>query len=692
MSTANTALRVAELDFFAIKNNLKTFLQSQSEFTDYDFEGSGLSVLLDILAYNTYYNSYYLNMAANEAFLDTAQLRQNILSLAKNINYIPTSRRGARALVNILVTPTESEDQITNVITLQKYHRLLGNDKNNVNYPFVAMHSNTATRTSNTFSFSNVTIRQGEVVNRNFDVLANNATRRFEIPSANVDTDTLTVVIQESALNEYLTEYQLAGDITELTGNSTVYFVEENENLNYTIYFGDDVIGKRPANGNIVKVTYIDTSGPVGNNITKFYSTQQVAGLFSSNVAITTVDSSYGGSEKEDTDQIRFRAPYFYSAQNRAVIPTDYEVLLTKDYPNIDGVTVWGGEDNDPPVYGKVYISLKTKGFYTLTDTEKNSIKDDIIRNRNVLTVTPEIVDPDYSFILVRGKVNYDTALTSKTPDEINTLVKNAAISYSNDYLNTFRSTFKKYKMQTYIEQADPSIISTDIDYYLQKRLTVVPNQKQNYTLEYNTKLRKGDSNLKLYTYPQLKVVDLTNIDRLVFFEEVPDSFTGIDSVDIVNPGRNYKTAPTVTITGDGTGAAAVATIVNGKINSIQITDKGSGYTRATVSFSGGSGKEAVANAKPQARYGTLRTYYYKVNGEKIIVNSNAGEIDYELGKITLTALYTKGTVVNEFFADNILTVNAAPSENNLVPSMNRILALDSNNIQSIQVEIVAEK
>ena len=395
MSRANTTLRVSELDFNSIRNNLKTYLNSQTEFSDYNFEGSGLSVLLDILAYNTYYNSYYMNMIANESFLDTAQIRQNILSQAKLINYVPTSPHAAEAMVNIRVTPTGSENQIKDTLTLDKYTRLLGADIEGTSYPFVTLYSNTASKSGNSFYYPNVRIKQGEVITQQYLMGANNKTARFEIPSANVDVDTLTVTVQESASNSYTEEYLHSMDITTTTANSRVYFLEENENLNYTLQFGDGILGYRPKNGNIIITTYVDTQGAEANDVGKFNVIDPVAGLYTSNVRVATVTSSRTGADKEPIERIKLRAPQFYTAQNRCVTVRDYETILMKDYQHIDAVSIWGGEDNDPPVYGKVYISIKTKGYYTLSNLEKENIKNNLIKNKNVVTVTPVIIDPD---------------------------------------------------------------------------------------------------------------------------------------------------------------------------------------------------------------------------------------------------------------------------------------------------------
>lgn len=690
MAISNTALKVTELDFFKIRDNLKNYLRSQSTFTDYDFEGSGMSILLDVLAYNTYYNSFYLNMAANEAFLDTAQVRQNILSHAKNINYVPNSAQGSLTKATIVVTPASNEDQTTSILTLDKYTRFIGRDVNGDSYTFVTLNSNTSPKIDGAFTFANVSLKQGEVITYQFEASSNNINRRYQIPSANVDTTTLVVTVQESSSNTYVSEYRLADDLTEVKSDSKVYFVEEDDQLYYTIYFGDNVLGKKPADGNIIIVTYLNTVGSVSNNVSKFTNTELIGDKFKSNVIFRNVVTSYGGTDKETIDNIRFRAPYFYTAQNRCVTVNDYEALITKDYNNIEAVSIWGGEDNDPVVYGKVFMSLKTRGYYTLSNLEKESIKNSLIENRNVLTIIPEIVDPEYVFMQIRGKVYYDQTLTSRTANEIYTIVKNAIQQYTDKELNTFKSTFKKSKLQFYIENSDPSITASDIYVYMQRRIPITVNLLKNYPIKFNSPLRKGDYIEKLYTYPQIKVADKNQILRDVFFEEVPESFTGVDSIQVINAGVNYETAPTVTIVGDGIGATAVATVVRGRIIKIDVTNKGTGYNAATVVIEG-EGQQGQALAVLEARIGTLRSYYYKSNGEKIIVTEDAGTINYDTGEVVLTSLSALSVAANDLYDDNVLTVNAVPEEEVITPLRNRIISIDSNNIQSIQLEIVAE-
>lgn len=692
MSEANTTLRVTELDFNGIKNNLKTFLRAQSEFQDYDFEGSGMSVLLDILAYNTHYMGYYLNVTANEMFLDTAQLRQSVLSHAKLIGYVPNSIRSSKANVTITITPSNVEEGNLNILTLDKYTKFVGQPIDGISYGFVTQYSNTVTKSNGSFTFNNVNLIQGEPVTIQY--LVNDTTnpkRRYTIPTANVDTSTVVVSVQESSSNTFTTEYKLASDITEITGDSRVFFIEENEELSYTFYFGDGVIGKKPVNGNIVISTYLDSVGENANKIGNFTLVGEIGGLYKDNVRISSANSSFAGQLKETSEQVRFRAPYHYTTQNRAVTTLDYETLLVKDYPDVDSVSVWGGEDNDPIVYGKVYLSLKARNNYALTNVEKDNIKNELIKNRNVLTIIPEIVDPDFAFLTIRGVVNYNPSLTSLTSNQILSRVRAAIEDYNNTELNKFTSTFRKSKFQNYIETADNSITGSDITVFVQKRLDVSENETKNYVLRYNMPLKKGDYNNKLESFPQLTVNDLEGISRNVLIEEVPESFTGIDSIAMINPGKNYVSLPTVTITGDGVGATAVANIVNGKIDKITVTSKGSNYTRATVSITGGGGSEASAAARLEAKFGNLRTYFFKNNGEKVIVNSNAGIIDYDAGVITLNSLTPTAVLTNSFYESGVLSISV-PVENEIIrPLRNRILALDFNDPFAIQIDVVVE-
>lgn len=692
MSTSNTSLRVTELDFDSIKRNLKNYLRSQSEFQDFDFEGSGMSVLIDLLAYNTHYMGYYLNMVGNESFVDTAQLRESMVSIGKLMNYTPRSSQGAETKINVKVTPAPgSEDTTAQAVTLDKYTRLLGSDINGINYPFVTLYSNTSIKSSNTFNFANVVIRQGEVVTRQYEMDAQNTRRRFKIPSSNVDTSTLLVSVQESRTNTYTTVYSPYDDITLVQGNTAAYFIEEDTDSSYVVQFGDNIIGKTPKIGSIVNITYLDNVGSVANAINSFSFIDRVGGKYSSNVIVSSTSPSYGATNKETIEQIRFRAPYHYTVQNRAVTKNDYETIITRDFSFIDAVSCWGGEDNDPVVYGKVYLSLKPRTNYILTTLQKEQIKESLIRSRNVMTIIPEIVDPDYEYVTMVGRITYNPSKTTRTADQISTLVKAAISDYNDAELQRFDSVFRKSKLQSYMESAEPSITGSDIEIYLQKRHIVNLGKTENVRIKFNVSLRKGDYASKLFIYPQCGVKDLSGTLRNVFIEETPESFTGIESISIENPGINYTTAPTITIRGDGIGATATAVLVNRKISQIIITNKGVNYTRATVSIEGGGGSEAQASASLESRTGILRSYYFKENGEKVIVNDNVGTINYDSGEIFLESFTVESLVSNDFYASDVLTFNV-PSQSEIVePIRNRIISIDEGDPFAIQLSVEAE-
>lgn len=680
------------MDFDSIRANLLTYLRNQNEFTDYDFEGSGMSVLLDILAYNTHYMGMYLNMVANEMYLDTAQLRNSVLSHAKLTNYVPTSRIGAVATVNIKVTPEGAENLTATTLTLPKYTQFISEEKDGINYIFSTVNANTATKANGSFDFTNISIKQGISTTRNFLVDGTNMSRRFTIQSANVDTSTLTVSVQASEANTVLDTYTLADDLTELQANSTVFFFEENsENGFYTIYFGDGVLGKALANDNIVIAKFLETDGEAANKVNTYVSISSIGG-YSSNIIVTAVAAADGGAEKETVEQVRFRAPIHYTTQNRSVTKLDYETLLLKDYPNVDAIAVWGGEENDPPVYGKVYISLKPKGNYEITLIEKERIKTEIIRNRNVLTVFPEIIDPDYTYILTNFEVNYNPSLTNLDEDELQSLIRQTVLDYKEDNLQTFNSVFRKSKLARMVDNTEKSITSNSLDIYVQKRIEPTLNETKNYVIEFKMPLYKAGLTEKLYSYPSVTVEDVSGIQRNVFFEEVPESYSGIDSIEVVTTGTSYTEVPVVTITGDGSGATAEAVIVNGKLKSVTVTNRGINYTRASATVTGGgTGSGATVRPILEQKNGTLRTYYFKTNGEKVIVNSDAADIDYERGTITLKQFTPLAITQNALYDNTILTFNIKPDSDTLFPLRNQIFDIDDTDSSSISIHMIPE-
>lgn len=689
MSLANSTTRITELDYLQIRENLKTFLRGQAEFTDFDFEGSGMAVLLDLLAYNTHYMGYYLNMVGSEMFLDSAQLRNNILSRAKELNYVPRSMKAAEARVNIKVTPGPLEDNSVQTITLDKFTNFLSESNDGVNYNFVTLNSLTTTKTGNgTFEFSNVSLYQGEVITNQF--LVNHGTnpkRMYTIPNANCDTSTISVLVQESTTNTALSNFTLSNDLTEVTGNSAIFYLQESSDANntYNLQFGDGVLGKKLSNGNIVIVTYLSTDGAAANKLDSFVLSDTISG-FSANVEITSTMESSGGAEKETIEEIRYRAPIHYTIQNRAVTKKDYESLILKDYPNIRSVAIWGGDESEDPVYGKIFISLAPVDNYAISLAEKERIKEEIISTRSVLTVFPEFIDPDYTYLQLKVDVSYNPSLTAYDSGEIQNLTRAAILDYKTSNLDTFNSVYRESRLHSLIEDIDSSVTSSSIVTYLQKRIKPTLGISQNYTIKFNQNLHNQFS-----SYPSVTVTDLQGIDRQVFFEEIPESDTGVDYIEVTNSGENYTDVPTVTITGDGIGATAVARIVNRRINSIEITNRGSNYTRATVTITGGGGNGGAASAVLESKNGILRTFYYKPNGEKVIVNNNAGTIDHVTGIVQLFDFNPVSISSNPFYANDTLTFSVLPEKQIIYPVRNQILTLDENDSSSIQVTVIAE-
>ena len=370
-------LRVTELDFDTIKQNLKTFLNQQSEFTDYDFEGSGLSVLLDVLAYNTHYNAYYLNMVANESFLDTALLRDSVISHAKLLGYVPYSRKAPRANINFTVS---SSSNTSATVTIPKGFRFLSNQIDGVSYGFVTLAETTVTKSNTSFIFLNLPIYEGQFVT--YSSVYNQATNPkqiFTIPDDSVDTSTITVSVQPSSTNTASELYTLATSASEATTSSQVFYLQESKNGLYDVYFGNDVIGKSISDGSIVSISYLVTNGMVANKANNFVATGRLTdslGNILSGFTINPVAEAAGGAERETVDEIKFSAPLQFTTQNRLVTYKDYESFIKKNYPAVDSVSVWGGETETPPTYGVVHIALKPKTNYYLSDTEKQRIID----------------------------------------------------------------------------------------------------------------------------------------------------------------------------------------------------------------------------------------------------------------------------------------------------------------------------
>jgi hypothetical protein len=679
-------LRVTELDFDAIKQNLKNFLKQQSEFTDYDFDGAGLSILLDILAYNTHYNAYYLNMVANESFLDTALLRDSVVSHAKTLGYTPYSTRAPVAIVNFTIDSTTTTPATA---TLPEGYAFLSNQIDSKAYNFVVLNDTTVTKSNTQFFFENLQIFEGQLITYSFIYdQGSNPKQVFTLPDTNIDTTTIKVVVNPSSSNTATATYTKVTDVLDISSTSEVFFLQEERGGNFQIYFGNDVVGKALPDGAIVSVTYLVTAGTEANKANNFVATATVVDSLNnglSDFTITPVSAASGGADRESVDNIKFSAAARFSTQNRLVTFKDYETYILNNYPNIDSISVWGGEENEPPIYGKVLISMKPKENYYISEAEKRRIIDEIIKPKAIIAVQAEILDPEFLFILVDVEAQYDARKTTNTEAILKERIRNAIINYSNTFLNKFASKIIDSKLETAIDSVDTNaIIGNEIEIKVQKRFEPELNTPQSYNIKFNVPLHRGTVADRLSS-TEFDIVDSDGIRRSVVFEEVPQSFTGISSVQVTNPGTGYTSTPTVTITGDGIGATAEAVVVNGTIQSISVTNRGIDYTRAIATISGGFGFGAEASVIIDAAVGSLRTIYYDTNAQRQIVDSSAGTINYNTGEVNIDDI----NILSVSSTDGLIRLTIEADEGIIESARNTIITVDETDPVSIVVNLI---
>jgi len=472
-----TKLEISELDFDGIKDNLKNFLSQQDEFRDYDFEGSGMSVLLDVLAYNTHYLGYNANMLANEMFLDSADLRSSVVSKAKQVGYTPTSAAASTAVINITVN-NASGPSLT-MVRGTKFSTTV----NGTSYSFVTNADISITPASGVYVFNNVTIYEGTYLNYKYTVNTSDTDQRFIIPNDNVDTRTLSIKIQESSSDSTINTYRLATGITEIDSTSKVYFLQEVEGGRYEVYFGDGVLGQVVADGNIIIMDYINTNRAEANGATTFTLGGTIGGF--SSATITTISNASEGSDPESISSIKYNAPRDYTAQDRAVTANDYKVLVKSLYANAQSVQVYGGEDAAVPDYGKVYISIKAKSGSTLTQATKASVVTSL-KQYAVASVTPIIIDPETTYLTLTTNFKYNSGATSKDVSTLQTNVLSTISTYGNNTLENFTGIFRHSKLTENINNADTSILSNITTVKLYKYIIPTLSSALKYTLSFN--------------------------------------------------------------------------------------------------------------------------------------------------------------------------------------------------------------
>ena len=483
MASAEGKLNVSELDFEKIKENLIGFMSNQSEFVGYNFKGSSFDVLLDILAYNTHYNAYYANMVANEMFLDSATLRNSVVARAKHLGYVPRSARGSKASVTLEITPTGTPA----LISVSKNTQFQG-DVDGVSYIWCTSNSHSININANgVYTVSTIELSQGIPVTFRYTANTGDVDQKFLLPNANVDTDSLSVVIQTSDTDTDSATYTLANDITTVNATSKIYFLTENEDGKYEIEFGDGVLGKNLANGNIVILSSLICDADVTNGAESFSVVSDVGGF--ANVKVITTSAAGGGQESEDVEGIKFNAPKNYDAQNRCVTTHDYVSVVKRDYSGAQSVVAWGGEDDDPPVYGKVFIAIKPASGSVLSNSTKVWVQDTVLGKRNVVGITPEIKDPDYLYLKVDSTVKYDSGMTTNSASTLKSTVTSSITDYGLTALKDFDKAFRYSNLIKKIDESEISVKSNQTSVTIKRYMYPLLGSSSAYTLKFSNEV-----------------------------------------------------------------------------------------------------------------------------------------------------------------------------------------------------------
>ena len=470
-------LTVDELNFELIKTNFISYLRTQDQFRDYNFDASGMQVLLDLLAYNTYYNSFYLNMVVNEAFLATAQKRNSVVNLARSLNYTPRSVSSAVITGTALFTTTGNPSSIT----VPAYTTFSGT-VDGVTYIFNTMEAVTVSPVSGVYS-TELVLKEGRYIAQRYTVNINDADQRFLIFNAGVDTSTLTVSVLNSSTDSTQRVFTKAQDFVEITASSQVYFLEEVEDGLYEIFFGDDVIGVALDNNNVIVLEYLVSNGKNANDIENLNYTGSITNV--TDVTFTEDGPSSNGSDRETINKIKFNAPKAYEAQNRVVTTEDYRALLLRQ-SNVRSVSVWGGEDNDPPTYATVFISVIPETGETLTPTEKEILTETVIKPKRVLTVSTRFVDPEYIYVTIDATIKYDVNLTSLASTSLKEVVINTIKNYNDDDINEFSKYFRYSKLSRLIDLSERSILNTLLSIQIRKETDVQLGASARYEISFS--------------------------------------------------------------------------------------------------------------------------------------------------------------------------------------------------------------
>ena len=485
MPTINSSnINITDLDFEEVEASLKEYLKGQTVLSDYEFEGSNLSLLTDLLAYSAHTSAFNANMVASEMFLDTAQIRKNIVSRAKELGYTPSSRTGTKASFDLTVNNPIVGGSVPSSLTMLRGHEFT-TVFDGTSYTFISLDNKTISPSGTTFIFKDLEIYQGQLTTDVYRYSGQIANQRFPLLNADVDTSTIKINVTS---NNVVTNWSLAGDLTSITSTSEVFYLQENDDGLFEVYFGDDVIGKQPKDSDLISISYLIADTEHANGASIFTMSTSLNG--NSDVTFTNMVSASGGKDIETPDQIKFSASKFYTSQNRLVTVQDYKAKLQDLYPGADSIAVWGGEDHDPISYGKVFVSIKPSQYSNnLTTAEKDTLKKSL-KELSILTVRPDVIDAAILEILVTSSFKYDPTKTSQTKSALETLVNAAIISYDNNYLSGFDTLFRHSQLTGSIDDVETSVLSNITKIKLRKNLTTTTDgTAAAYTLDFGNSL-----------------------------------------------------------------------------------------------------------------------------------------------------------------------------------------------------------
>jgi hypothetical protein len=488
---ANSATSVVDLDFNTIKSDLKTFLKGQSNIRDYDFEGSNINTLIDVLSYNTYKNNFYTNMLANEMFLDTAELRDSVVSHAKELNYVPQSYHSAKAVIDIKINPTSNVTSISVPKWSAFTSTINGATKTFSTQDDVIIKPSTNSTGSTVYETTSVPIYEGKIIDEVTQITSSAVnTHVVSISNKEVDTRHITVTVRESNTSSVNAVWSKADTVFGLTASSNVYFIEPAQNEKFNITFGDGVLGKKPAVGNLIEVKYRQSSGNTGNNGKIFTSGKAISGH--SNVVATTVTNSIGGTEAETIAQIKFNAPKAFQVQERAVTANDYKILVQKEFPSVVNVLAFGGEQMSPPEFGKVIIAVDLADADGVPQSTKRAIQN-YLSSRTPISIDVKVVTPEILNLEIEGKVNYNISVTTQTVAGIKSKATNALASFANANINAFDVTYRNSKAVATIDACDTSVVSSQLTTRLYKKFTPSATLAASYVIAYNNELQNDE-------------------------------------------------------------------------------------------------------------------------------------------------------------------------------------------------------